>query len=311
MSSKYYCFLYFFSLLLVFSCNNPKKKIESSAPFFKVSLAQWSFNRMIINNGENPLDFPKEAKDLGFNAVELVSELYSKKIDEIGFNNTIDSLVINLSKNKVKCLLIMIDQEGDLAHPDEIERDDAVERHKKWVDAAAKLGCHSIRVNTNGTFIEDIWLTAAEDGLRKLSTYAASKNINILVENHGGFSSDPEKLMQVINTLNLSNCGTLPDFGNWCIKWVKESKKCVVEYEDYYKGIEIMMPAAKAVSAKSYNFDKYGNETKIDYVKMLQIVKDSGYNGYIGIEYEGDEIGEKEGVIATRNLLLNAAKRLN
>ena len=131
------------------------------------------------------------------------------------------------------------------------------------------------------------------------------------MENHGGFSSDPETLMKVINTLNLSNCGTLPDFGNWCIKWVKESKKCVVEYEDYYKGIEIMMPAAKAVSAKSYNFDKNGNETKIDYVKMLQIVKDSGYNGYIGIEYEGDEIGEKEGVIATRNLLLNAAKKLN
>jgi len=266
---------------------------------------------MIINNGANPLDFPKEAKDLGFNAVELVSELYSKKIDEIGFNNTIDSLAINLSKNQVECLLIMIDEEGDLAHPDETERDHAVERHKKWVDAAAKLGCHSIRVNTNGTFVEDIWLTAAEDGLRKLSTYAASKNINILVENHGGFSSDPEKLMQVIKTLNLSNCGTLPDFGNWCIKWIKESKKCVVEYEDYYKGIEIMMPAAKAVSAKSYNFDRYGNETKIDYVKMLQIVKDSGYNGYIGIEYEGDEIGEKEGVIATRNLLLNAAKRLN
>ena len=311
MSSKYNYFLYFFSLLVIFSCNNPKKKIESPDTFFKLSLAQWSFNRMIINNGENPLDFPKLAKDLGFNAVELVSELYSKKIDEIGFNNTIDSLVINLSNNKVECLLIMIDEEGDLSHPDETERDHAVERHKKWVDAAAKLGCHSIRVNTNGTTIEDIWLTATEDGLRKLSTYAASKNINILVENHGGFSSDPEKLMKVINKLNMPNCGTLPDFGNWCIRRVKESKECLVEYEDYYKGIEIMMSAAKAVSAKSYNFDNNGNETKIDYVKMLQIIKDYGYNGYIGIEYEGDEIGEKEGVIATRNLLLNAAKRLN
>ncbi len=117
--------------------------------------------------------------------------------------------------------------------------------------------------------------------------------------------------MKVINKLNMPNCGTLPDFGNWCIRRVKESKECLVEYEDYYKGIEIMMSAAKAVSAKSYNFDNNGNETKIDYVKMLQIIKDSGYNGYIGIEYEGDEIGEKEGVIATRNLLLNAAKRLN
>ena len=310
MKSKYYYYLYFFSLLVIFSCDNQKKKIELPNPFFKISLAQWSLNKM-VKNGANPLDFPKEAKDLGFNAVELVSELYSKKIKEIGFDNTIDSIGINLSKNQVKCLLIMIDEEGDLAHPDEKVRDNAVERHKRWVDAAAKLGCHSIRVNTNGTAIEDLWLTAAEDGLGKLSKYAVTKNINVLVENHGGFSSDPEKLMHVINTLNMTNCGTLPDFGNWCIKWDKKTKKCVVEYKDYYKGIEIMMPAAKAVSAKSYNFDKNGNETKIDYVKMLQIIKDSGYNGYIGIEYEGEEIGEKEGVIATRNLLLNAAKRLN
>ena len=299
-----------FSIILVFSCNNTDNKISNSDPFFKISLAQWSFNKMIIIDGKNPLDFPKEAKNLGFEAVELVSQLYSEKIKEIGFENTIDSLAINLLDNNVKCLLIMIDKEGDLAHPEESLRDKAIENHKRWVDAAARLGCHSIRVNTNGTTVEDLWLEAAEDGLRKLATYAASKNINVIVENHGGFSSQPEKLMQVINTLNMSNCGTLPDFGNWCIKRAKKTKTCEIKYEDYYKGIELMMPAAMALSAKSYNFDKDGNETKIDYVKMLQIVKNSGYNGYIGIEYEGEKLSEKDGVIATRDLLLNAAKKL-
>ena len=310
MKLMYSYIICLFSIILVFSCNNADNKISNSDPFFKISLAQWSFNKMIIIDGKNPLDFPKEAKNLGFEAVELVSQLYSKKIKEIGFDKTIDSLAINLSENNVKCLLIMIDKEGDLAHPEESVRDKAVENHKRWVDAAARLGCHSIRVNTNGTIIEDLWLDAAEDGLRKLSTYAASKNINVIVENHGGFSSQPEKLMQVINTLNMSNCGTLPDFGNWCIKRVKKTKICEIKYEDYYKGIELMMPAAMALSAKSYNFDKDGNETTIDYVKMLQIVKNSGYNGYIGIEYEGEKLSEKDGVIATRELLLNTANKL-
>ena len=310
MKLRFDYIIYLFSIVLVFSCNNADNKISNSDSFFKISLAQWSLNKMIIIDGKNPLDFPKEAKDLGFDAVELVSDLYSNKIKEIGFDNTIDSLATNLLKNKVECLLIMIDKEGDLAHPDESVRDKAVENHKRWVDAAARLGCHSIRVNTNGTTIEDLWLVAAEDGLRKLSTYAQSKKINVIVENHGGFSSHPEKLMQVINKLNLSNCGTLPDFGNWCIKRKENSEFCEIKYENYYKGIELMMPAAMAVSAKSYNFDKDGNETTIDYVKMLQIVKNSGYNGYIGIEYEGEELSEKDGVIATRELLLNAAKKL-
>ncbi len=304
-------FIYLLSLVLIFNCIDDKKQDDSSNLFFKISLAQWSFNKMIIIDGENPLDFPKEAKNLGFDAVELVSDLYSSKINEIGFDNTIDSIAYNLARNKIKCLLIMVDKEGDLAHPDVKIRDDAVEKHKKWVDAAARLGCHSIRVNTNGTLVEDLWLKAAEDGLRKLTTYAATKNINILVENHGGFSSQPEKLMQVINVLNLSNSGTLPDFGNWCIRWIKETKTCDLKYDDYYRGIELMMPAAIAVSAKSYDFDIDGNETTIDYVKMLQIIKNSRYNGYIGIEYEGERLSEKEGVIATRNLLINAAKKLN
>ena len=310
MKTSYKNIFYLLSIVFIINCSSDKKKQDSSPLFFKISLALWSFNKMIIKDGKNPLDFPKQAKDIGFDAIELVSQLYSKKINEIGFDNTIDSLIINLSKNKIKCLLIMVDKEGDLAHPDEKVRDSAVERHKKWVDAAYRLGCHSIRVNTNGTLVEDLWPEAAEDGLRKLATYAANKNINVIVENHGGFSSQPEKLMQVINALNMPNSGTLPDFGNWCIKWDRKSKTCKLKYDDYYKGIKLMMPAAKAVSAKSNDFDENGNEIRIDYVKMLQIVKNAGYNGYIGIEYEGQRLSELEGVIATRDLLINAAKEL-
>ena len=207
----------------------------------------------------------------------------------------------------------MVDGEGDLADPDESKRNAAVDNHKKWVDAAAELGCHSIRVNTFGTNDPAEWKVTVADGLKKLSAYAASKNINVLVENHGWLSSDAPLVMEVINELALPNCGTLPDFGNWCVKRKDGAQwgECEEEYPDKYDGIERLMPAAKAVSAKSYDFDEAGNETKIDYVKMLQIVKDAGYTGYIGVEYEGSNLSEKDGIAATRDLLIAAAKKVN
>ena len=151
------------------------------------------------------------------------------------------------------------------------------------------------------------------DGLRKLSEYAATKNINVLCENHGWLSSDPDKLMAAINDVNMENCGTLPDFGNWCTKRKNMNEKwgdCAEVYPDKYKGTELMMPAAKAVSAKSYDFDEAGNETTIDFLKMLQIVKDAEYTGFIGVEYEGDRLNERDGIKATRDLLLKSASNL-
>lgn len=312
-------------LLSFLACGNVQKKeklteidIAQSEPFFKISLAQWSIHKKIIDEGMNPYDFAKTAKSWGFDGLEYVSQLYSRELAKYdNVEEAMKNLVCRLKQESeaanIQNLIIMVDGEGDLASLDESERNESVKRHKKWVDAAEALGCHSIRVNLFGTNDAKIWVETAVDGLAKLSDYAATKNINVLVENHGWLSSDIPVLMKVISGVGKSNCGTLPDFGNWCIKRPEGVRwgECLEEYPDKYEGVQLMMPAAKAVSAKSYDFDTNGNETTIDYVKMLQIVKDSGYKGFIGVEYEGSRLSEEEGIIATKELLLAAAKQLN
>jgi sugar phosphate isomerase/epimerase len=279
----------------------------------KISLAQWSLHRRYEAEDSNPLNFAKDAKELGFDAIEYVTQLYEKQIEDYGFEAVIDSLKAQNEKHGVRCVLIMVDGEGDLADPDEASRNLAVENHKKWVDATVELGGHSIRVNTFGTNDPEVWAVTVVDGLKKLSEYAATKNINVLCENHGWLSSDADKLMAAIAAVNLPNCGTLPDFGNWCIKRVNGERwgECEEEYPDYYKGIELMMPAAKAVSAKANTFDNAGNETRIDYYQMLQIVKDAGYTGYIGVEFESEVMDEPEGIMITKKLIEKAAAATN
>ena len=280
--------------------------------FFKFSLAQWSLHKAIHSKTLDALDFAKKAKELGFDAVEYVNQLYT--IDQDNATASINKLVKELktrsNDNGVSNVLIMIDNEGELAGVNKATRNDAIVRHSRWVDAAAGLGCHSIRVNLSGKGAEtfDIWKEKSVDGLGRLAEYAAKSKINVIVENHGGLSSDAGKLTDVIKTINLKNCGTLPDFGNFCIK--REGDKCIDEY-DRYKGVKELMPFAKGVSAKTYDFDANGNETTIDYVKILQIVKDAGYKGRIGIEYEGDRLSEEEGIKATKALLLKAAAKLS
>lgn len=303
-----------------FACNTNTKKKNMKAkevkeetvektPIFKMSLAQWSLNKSIREQGASPFNFAKEAKSLGFDAVEYVNQLYEKEIEKLGFDAVIDSLKAESERYGVKNVLIMIDHEGHLAHPDITKRNQAIENHKKWVDAAQKLGCHAVRVNASGTDNQEEWDIASIDGLKRLAEYAATKNINVLVENHNDLSSNPVGLSKAMKTINLPNCGTLPDFGNWCMQ-KNEVGECMAKYPDIYEGTKMMMPFAKAVSAKTYNFDEHGYETTIDFVKMMQIVKDAGYTGYVGVEYEGDELGEKEGIIATMDLLNKAIKEL-
>lgn len=308
--------------LVVISCKKAENKNEEAqatetdeavAPFFKLSLAQWSMNKAIRFEGQDPTEFAERAAELGFEGLEYVSQLYNGQLDSIGMDSLLVVLKANSEKYNMENLLIMIDGEGDLAAVDEKVRDQAVENHKKWVDAAAYLGCHSIRVNTFGTNDPEVWIETATDGLKKLSTYAATKNINVLVENHGWLSSDAPKLAEVMKAVAMDNCGTLPDFGNWCVKRAEGAKwgDCLEEYADIYEGTKMLMPFAKAVSAKSYDFDENGKETKIDYTKMLQVVKDAGYTGYIGVEYEGSRLSEVEGIKATKDLLVAVANELN
>lgn len=316
-------FLFLTFAISISSCKNNKEndiaQDEITAenniqePFFKLSLAQWSLNKPIREGDMDPMDFAQKASEMGFEGIEYVNQLYRKQLDagddpEAALADLLDSLKAKSEKYNVENVLIMVDGEGDLATPDESLQNQAVENHKKWVDAAEFLGAHSIRVNLFGSNEPEEWKTAAVDGLTKLAEYASEKNINILVENHGGLSSNAGLLAEVMKEVGLQNTGTLPDFGNFCLK--REASSCVEEYPKY-QGVEEMMPYAKAVSAKSNDFDEDGQETNIDYSRMLQIVKDHGYTGYIGVEYEGERLPAEEGIMATKELLIAEGSNLN
>lgn len=269
-------FLLFFALCTI-SCKNETKEesveeqdlAENLAedPFFKLSLAQWSLSKPMMAGEMDPKDFAKKANEMGFEGIEYVSGLYSAELEAAG--NTpearqklLDTLKARSERYNIENVLIMVDGEGDLATANESERNTAVENHKKWVDAAEYLGAHSIRVNLFGSDDPQEWKKASTDGLQKLSDYAAEKNINILVENHGYLSSNAKLLTEVMQDVNRPNAGTLPDFGNFCLKregGERWDAACVEEYPKY-QGVKEMMPYAKAVSAKSYTFNEEGQE---------------------------------------------------
>ncbi|WP_421823871.1 sugar phosphate isomerase/epimerase family protein [Flagellimonas oceanensis] len=284
--------------------------VEATKPDIKLSLAQWSIHKMIFEEGVDPYTFAEKANEWGFEGLEYVSALYYEELQAADFseeamNNWVEKSKAESEKYGLANLLIMVDGQGDIAVTDEAERTKAVENHYKWVDAAAALGCHSIRVNLNGSMDPEVWMPASVAGLTQLATYAKDKNINIIVENHGGPSSNAQLLAEVMEKVGMDNCGTLPDFGNFCIKRAEGdyySSECVEEY-DKYKGVKELMPYAKGVSAKSYNFDENGNETVIDFERIMDTVVASGYEGFVGVEYEGSELSEEEGILATKALL--------
>ncbi|MDD7986040.1 TIM barrel protein [Lentisphaera marina] len=268
--------------LFTASCASQEQK-----PLFDISLAQWSLHRKLKAKELNNLQFPEfTKKTFGINAVEYVNKFF-QSTDE----SYLRGLKQRCDDNGVKSLLIMCDGLGQLGDANEKKRKMAVEKHFAWVEAAKYLECHSIRVNarSNGTYEEQ--MGRAADGLASLSEFASKHNINVIVENHGGLSSDGEWLAGVMKKVNMKNCGTLPDFGNF------------KEY-DRYKGVELLMPYAKGVSAKSHDFDANGNEIHTDYRRIMKLVLDAGYRGHVGVEYEGKTLGEIEGIKATRDLLL-------
>jgi sugar phosphate isomerase/epimerase len=266
--------------------------------FFKISLAEWSLHKTIFDGKLTNLDFPAKAKnDFGISAVEYVNQFFKDKAKDQAY---LADLKKRCDDNGVTSVLIMCDGEGNMGDVTKKKRMEAVENHKKWVEAAKFLGCHSIRVNAYGEGSAEEVGKAATEGLAALSEFAKGFDINVIVENHGGYSSDGQWLSKVISDTKLSNCGTLPDFGNFCLK--REDNECK-EWYDRYKGTEEMMPFAKGVSAKTHEFDAQGNCVETDYTKMLSIVKKAGYTGHIGIEYEGEKHSEEEGIRATKALL--------
>lgn len=275
--------------------------------FFKISLAQWSFHKALFAKELAHLDFASKTKSLGIDGVEYVNQFFKDKAEDTAYLNQMNA---RAADHDITQLLIMVDGEGGLGTIDKAERQTAIENHYKWVDAAKYLGCHSIRVNAYGEGSAEDVASAAVIGLSKVAEYGAKENINVIVENHGGYSSDGNWLSAVMKDINMPNCGTLPDFGNFCTKRKVNSWDCEEEY-DKYKGVLEMMPFAKAVSAKTNDFDAKGNEANIDYMRMMQIVKDHDYSGFVGIEYEGKTLGEEEGIIATRDLLKKVGRALS
>ncbi|NNK76688.1 MAG: TIM barrel protein [Maribacter sp.] len=313
-------------LFATFGCKEKAQKKEEvevatemeSTPDFQISLAQWSLHKTFFGvesmdwgafrkaldespddllKGRDPMDFPQMAAEYGVNSIELVNTFYFSKADDMAywteFKKKCDAAGVSVG-------LIMCDALGNLGDANPDNQLAAVENHYKWVDIAKFLGAHSIRVNAAGEGTADEVAKNAVVGLSSLGKYGASKGINIIVENHGGHSSNGEWLSGVMGQVAMDNVGTLPDFGNFCIE--RGPDGCLNEY-DRYKGMKELMSYAKGVSAKSHEFDEAGNEVNTDFLKMMKIAKESGFKGYVGIEYEGTKLSEDEGIKATKALL--------
>ena len=302
----------------------------ASKPIFKLSLAEWSFHKalfnpdlfklpwtaigdklkndysfVLANSKMKHLDFPAKAAAMGFEGVEYVNTFFFDKAEDTEYLLELKNRCADVG---VQSLMIMCDAEGELGNPDATARKQAVENHYKWVDAAKYLGCHSIRVNAQSAGSYEEQQKLAAEGLGQLAEYAAKEDINVIVENHGGLSSNGKWLVGVIKMADHSRLGTLPDFGNFCIEPEEATAEnpqptgCKEMY-DRYQGVKEMMPYAKAVSAKTHNFNEQGQETETDYKKMMKIVLDAGYRGFVGVEYEGNELSEEEGVKLSKQLL--------
>ena len=260
---------------------------------FKISLAEWSLHKALFDHKIDNLDFPKIAKEeYGIEGVEFVNQFFKDKAEDSAY---LKDLKKRADDNGVTCVLIMIDGEGDLSAVEQEARMKAVENHKKWVDAAAALGCRAIRVNTGGHYSPaEVGPVAEACGL--LTDHGAKSEIKIICENHGGPSSNPDAMVALMKAVNRSDFGTLPDFGNF------QQEKGTYTI-DIYDAIARMMPYAKGVSAKSYDFDSSGKETKLDFARIMKIVSDANYHGFVGIEYEGSQLSEPEGIRATKKLL--------
>ncbi|MBJ6366643.1 sugar phosphate isomerase/epimerase family protein [Snuella sedimenti] len=300
------------AVLGLYACKQQGKKTtmadiveEEKALFFKLSLAQWSLHKALFDKKMDNLDFAAKANSLGFEGLEYVNAFFKDKAKDMAYLKEMNNRAKSEGQQNV---LIMIDGEGGLANADTKKRLEAIENHHKWVEAAHFLGCHAIRVNLAGGKDKAEAVKASIDSLTQLSDFAKGSNINILVENHGGFSSNGKWMSDVFSQVKNENCGTLPDFGNFCI--TRGNGGCADEY-DRYVGMQELLPYAKAVSAKSYAFNAEGDETSIDYYRIMKMVKESGYNGFVGVEFEGGSVSEEAGIKLTRDLLIKVGNKLS
>ena len=303
------------------SCNGPRTGTETEMTdagelFFKISLAEWSLNRPLFGGQLDHLDFPMYAKEnFGIDAVEYVNQFFMDKATDRAY---LSDLKARCDDNGITSVLIMCDLEGDLGDTVQSQRKAAVENHYKWVEAAQFLGCHAIRVNAAGEGTADEVAHCVAESLTALAAFAGDYGLSVVVENHGGYSSNGKWLSGVMQSVALANCGTLPDTGNFCVRRTEPleqtleaylATECLEEY-DRYQGTAELLPFAKGLSAKTYDFDADGNETSIDYGRVLRMVKDAGVTGYVGIEYEGHSLTANEGITKTKAMLERMGRSL-
>lgn len=297
-------------------------------PSYKISLAQWSLHRALKSGELDNLDWPAYTKEnFNIHALEWVNQFFFEEHPTLGYQpkggEYINQMKQRCEDQGMKSLLIMCDRVGNLGNPDNVKRTAAIEGHYAWLEAAKTLGCHSIRVNAGSDpqLSPEKQADLCADGLRRLSEHASAMDLNVIVENHGGLSSNGAWLSQVLRSVNLENCGALPDYGNFYVvknrgnKERYEAQKALYEGDpslkedeaglayDRYQGMRDLMPFAKGVSAKAHDFDESGNEIHTDFQKMMEIIVSSGYEGYLGVEYEGKNLGEVEGILKTKALL--------
>ncbi len=272
-------------------------------PLFEISIAEWSLHKALFAGKMDHLNYARVAKsEFGIHAVEYVNQFFKDKATDA---NYLKEMSTRAEGEGVRSLLIMIDGEGNLGDAKSAKRKQAVKNHHKWVEAAKFLGCHSIRVNAatgNKGSYED-QMERAADGLSELTSFAAPYHLGVIVENHGGLSSNGAWLSGVMKKVGMANCGTLPDFGNFRVS--------NDEMYDRYKGVRELMPHALAVSAKSHDFNEQGDEIHTDYRKMMKIVLAAGYSSFVGIEYEGSKLSEMQGIQATKDLLVKVRDELS
>ncbi|MFM1878328.1 MAG: hypothetical protein RLZZ241_1194 [Bacteroidota bacterium] len=269
----------------------------------KISLAQWSLHRAFQQGQLNPIDFPEIAlKEYNIPAVEYVNQFYKKQRSNQKYWKELRRKSEDLG---VKNLLIMVDDEGLLGHSNPRKRRTALENHIRWVEAANLLDCHAIRVNAFGNGTTSQLKDQLVDSLSRLAQVSSEFGISVLIENHGHHTSDADFMTSIIKAVNHPGLGTLPDFGNWCLTadWGSTQGGLCTDNYGPVRGVNAFLPWAKGVSAKSYDFDLLGNETLLPYNELLKSVKEAGYAGYIGIEYEGNRLSEPDGIRATKALV--------
>jgi sugar phosphate isomerase/epimerase len=289
MQRRHFLSATFASLATTAFADHHGGKPAKAEDLFEISLAQWSNHRALRGGKMTNLDWPAYTKKTyGIDALEYVNQFFKDKAKDMAYLGELKKRVSDLGMTNV---LIMIDGEGALGAGTEAGRQKTVDNHKRWVEAAKFLGCHSIRVNSQGQGKDDDEKAAnCVKGLSALSKFASEYQMNIIVENHGGLSSNGTWMAKVLKEVGLDNCGSLPDFGNF-------------HGYDRYQGLEDLMPFAKGVSAKSHEFNEAGEEIHTDFMKALGIVLKHGYHGYVGVEYEGGKLSEDDGIKATKALL--------